>query len=545
MPSTNPVGSNRGRLFVRAQLPLLVCSVFVVALVALFEPAALAYVEVGIGFGVIVLASLTLLVFPWERLADEWLLILAVMDIVGVAIVRDVLLPFVTPIGLLSVFPVMWIVYGFARRFVVIAIAGALFISGYPFLSQWELPAHGEWVTILALPLIVIGIAFAVSIAGAQLRRSRASALRARDKAEDSLLRVRDSEILLRSILDTVNAAVAFYGPDRRLIMANQLAHDTVHSAGFELDAVPYAGPNVLQADRITPIPLEDQIIPRALRGDLIADHLEWLGEPSNQIAILATSRQIFRGTDDDLLGTLVVAYDVTELAEAVMVREEFVITVSHELRTPLTSIIGYLEVIEDEIDTHSLGLARYFEIINRNSQELQRRVSELLTLSDKTLELTKEAVSVDMLVGEVLDQFLPSAATKNLTLERDIPDATMAEIDPGAYRQVVQNLLSNAIKYTPQNGVISVELQIVDGLVELCVSDTGIGMTAMELQHAFDRFYRAAAARTGAIQGFGVGLSLVRDIVDAHGGNITADSERGKGTRITVRVPQTPAVHA
>ena len=386
------------------------------------------------------------------------------------------------------------------------------------------------------------GVAIAVNTAAQQLIRARRLVAESNRDLTSSLARAHDSENLSRAILDTVDAAVAFYDADSTLIVANPNAHAMVGSLGFRLDQPPYGGLEVLQADRSTRIPIEDQIIPRALRGEMISNHMEWLGPVGSQTAILATSRQVWR-ENGDLHGTVIVAYDITPLADAISVREQFLTTVSHELRTPLTSIIGYLELIEDSLDEEPLDIAAYLTVAQRNSAELLSRISQLLQFSADGIPIERALTDLSSLATSVVADFSMAADAAGVSLSSSLPSGIHAWVDAGRYRQVVENLISNSIKYTQRDGAIDITLTSDPVDAVLTVADNGRGMTTDETRQAFERFFRAPNARGDAIQGFGVGLSIVKEIVEAHSGTVGIVSEPGHGTSIAVSVPLSVAV--
>jgi signal transduction histidine kinase len=332
---------------------------------------------------------------------------------------------------------------------------------------------------------------------------------------------------------------MAFYSVDERPIMANDAARMTVEKLGFSLDHPPFGGEFVYKADRVTPIPIAEQIIPRALRGERIVGHVEWLGPPGDQNAIMASAQQVHR-PNGELLGTVIAVYDITELANAISVREEFLRTVSHELRTPLTSIIGYLEVMEDSTDLEEAGIAEFMEIVQRNAAALHTRVAQLLAFSDITTLATPELVDASALLRAAVREFQPEAEKAGLTLVSDIQDSVVINADVDGGNQVFGHVLSNAIKYTPAGGTVTVSLRRAGRTFELSVSDTGRGMSPEEQRQAFDRFFRAPGVRTEAVQGFGIGLSIVKEIVEAHGGTVTITSAPGVGTTVTIRAPET-----
>jgi signal transduction histidine kinase len=530
--------AGRHRVFVRAQLPLLLGTTFVGVSTAIALPSAYGSLMLPLGLIVIALASLAAYVVPWERANPSWLISVAVTDIVGVAFMRAELLSFVPSVGMLVIFPILWLAYGFRREVVLVAIAGACFVTTFPFVHNGVWPSNGvAWLNVITLPVLIMGVAVVVNFAASQLRRNAQKLAVANREQAATLRRALDNEILSRSILDTVNAGVAFYSSDNELVLSNQLARDMTRAVGFELDEPPYAGEDVLAADRTTPIPLEDQIIPRALRGELIDDHMEWLGPPQQQVAILASSRQVLR-EDGELLGTVVLAYDITELAAAIAVREEFLGTVSHELRTPLTSVLGYLELIGDELDDSQVEARSYLDIVRRNMSNLTDRITDMLGAATTEVALLPATTDVAALIAASADRAADRAAARRITIVNSASTPAVAVVDAEKLAQALDELVTNAIKFSPPGSTVTLSHSTdADGL-RISVADDGPSMTRGEQARAFDRFYRAQNARDQAVQGFGLGLFVVKKIVDAHGGTVSIDQASGVGTRMTMTLP-------
>ncbi|GAB2456472.1 hypothetical protein GCM10027062_40870 [Nocardioides hungaricus] len=269
------------------------------------------------------------------------------------------------------------------------------------------------------------------------------------------------------------------------------------------------------------------------------------MGDRADQVAVVVSVRRVLR-EDGGLLGTVVAAWDVTELLESVRVREEFLATVSHELRTPLTSIIGYVEIAEDAVGEGDHSLRPTLEVIARNAETLLERISALLSASPTSeLVLRREDADLTALVEQVVEEGQPAARATGLALSADAQGGVRARVDAARVKQVLENLVSNAIKYTPDGSVIvglAREAGAADGEdVVLTVADTGPGMSEAERRRAFDRFYRTDAARGSAAGGIGIGLSIVSQIVTAHGGRVSLDLRSGGGTLATVRLPRSP----
>jgi signal transduction histidine kinase len=209
---------------------------------------------------------------------------------------------------------------------------------------------------------------------------------------------------------------------------------------------------------------------------------------------------------------------------------------VAHELRTPLTVMQGKLEGLLDGVYSPD---ASQLQQLLEETHVLSRLVEDLRTLAlseSGALKLQKESIDLGELARDVVSAFGGEAKSHDVRLEVDVPaDLAPIEIDPVRIREVIGNLLSNALRHTPPHGSVGVRLTATsNGAMSVEVRDTGSGMTPEEIARAFDRFYKGSDSR-----GTGLGLTIARSLVAAHGGDIHASSEHGHGTRITVTLPR------
>jgi signal transduction histidine kinase len=223
--------------------------------------------------------------------------------------------------------------------------------------------------------------------------------------------------------------------------------------------------------------------------------------------------------------------------------KDAFVSQISHELRTPLTSILGYLSLLQersaDEPDT--LEQAGYLAVVERNADRLLRLVEDLLfvaRIDDGEIALEESDFDLAELAAQSLESARPAAENRMIRLRFDAPAALQLRGDRSRLAQVIDNLLSNAIKFSSEDAEVTVDLARSNGTARLVVADTGIGMRPDEISHLFERFYRTEGATSRAIQGTGLGLSIAKAIVEAHRGTITATSELGIGTSLTIALP-------
>jgi signal transduction histidine kinase/CheY-like chemotaxis protein len=227
---------------------------------------------------------------------------------------------------------------------------------------------------------------------------------------------------------------------------------------------------------------------------------------------------------------------------EANRLKDEFLATLSHELRTPLNAILGWTKLLR----AHAVppaAIDRALEKVERNAQVQTRLVEDLLEVSRITsgkLRLDLKPVDFVLLVNTAVDSIRPTAEARGVAIDRRLESYAMPTIgDPDRLQQVIWNLLSNAVKFTPSGGVVTVQLARKGDIDELGVSDTGIGIEPAFLPSVFDTFRQADASSTRTQGGLGLGLSIVRHLVEMHGGEVRAESDGlGKGATFTVRLP-------
>lgn len=215
--------------------------------------------------------------------------------------------------------------------------------------------------------------------------------------------------------------------------------------------------------------------------------------------------------------------------------RRHLMADIAHELRTPLTVIQGRLEGLIDGV--YPRDETRLSEVLD-DTRTLARLVDDLRTLSNAesgTLALRKEPTDLTVLVRDAAKAFSADASARHVTLDVDgSTDLPLVDIDPVRIREVLTNLLSNALHYTGARGTVSIRYEVRAREVVVRVSDTGEGMSAEEVSKIFDRFYKGRGSH-----GSGLGLTIARNLVEAHGGRIRADSRLGSGTTIEFTLPE------
>jgi len=227
------------------------------------------------------------------------------------------------------------------------------------------------------------------------------------------------------------------------------------------------------------------------------------------------------------------------DLERAEKLRRNLVADAAHELRTPLSNIQGYLEAIRDgAVQPNTVTINSLYEeatLLSRLINDLQ----ELALTEAGELKLIKQKEDITGVINQAVAAVQAQATAKGISLLTDLPGGLPpSDIDSHRVSQVLHNLLNNAVAHTPRGGVITVAARWQGKWIEISITDTGEGIPAEDLPYIFERFYRVDKSRARATGGYGLGLTIAKRLVEAHGGKIEAESEVGKGSRFTFTVP-------
>jgi two-component system sensor histidine kinase BaeS len=265
-------------------------------------------------------------------------------------------------------------------------------------------------------------------------------------------------------------------------------------------------------------------------------------GRYTQRVAVPKTQDELGRlaSTFNDMANTI--EADVEELRHQEQVRRDLTANIAHDLATPLTAIQGFSEALADEVITDAEGRQETAQRIGREVQRLRRLVKDLQQMSSLEsghAQLDLAPLDMHTLVDETLNVIQPECEQMGISLQNEIATeipSVMADSD--RITQVLLNLLDNARRHTPTGGSIIIRAYSKDTMLYTQIRDTGIGIDATDLPHIFERFYRANRSRNGATGGSGLGLSIVKAIITAHGGTIWAESKPGQGTTVTFTLP-------
>lgn len=275
--------------------------------------------------------------------------------------------------------------------------------------------------------------------------------------------------------------------------------------------------------------------ITRPIRELTQATHAVSEGDLSQQVTVRS----------NDELGELAQAFNKmsAELSRSVNARKQMTADIAHELRTPLSLILGHAEAVHDGVLPPT---KENFEIIRDEAARLEHLVNDLRTLSladAGELAINLQTIEPERLIQEVASLYQFETQRKNVALAVDVASPLPAiEVDPGRMTQVLTNILDNALRHTPEGGRVVLSAKQAGDHVELAIQDSGPGLPAEDLDRIFERFYRTDTSRQrdGALSaGSGLGLAIAKSIVQAHGGQIYAESKTGQGLRVVITLPK------
>jgi PAS domain S-box-containing protein len=232
------------------------------------------------------------------------------------------------------------------------------------------------------------------------------------------------------------------------------------------------------------------------------------------------------------------------EVERANRLKSEFLASMSHELRTPLHTIIGFSELLSEELEGPlNEKQKRFMNHIHQDSLHLLELINEVLDLSKieaGRLELRLETFDIIAALDEALSTAKALGAQKSIAIDSRVPGGIALYADRIRVKEILYNLLSNAVKFTPDGGKIRIEATLDAGSITISVTDTGIGIAADEHESVFNKFYQVGSTTKGVREGTGLGLAITKRLVEQHGGKIWVESERGRGSRFSFTLPLT-----
>ncbi len=371
-----------------------------------------------------------------------------------------------------------------------------------------------------------------------------------RKKAEEELRR---REAFLSTIIDNIPDQIFIKdATNLRFIRTNKALEKTIGCSGRELinktdyDIFPdqqaklfrIEDKRILQNNKILSIPEEKVQTPEGMRV-FNTKKIPIMDETGKPAYLLGISRDIteLKQTENILLQSKVAA------EEANRTKSNFLANMSHELRTPMNSIIGFSQILKNEEGGELTEKQdRYVSNVLKSANHLLKIINDILDISkieSGNMELEPEKANIEMIIHETIALMNPLAKKGKIILSHKVePGDIEACVDRTKFKEIMYNLLSNAIKFTPENGEVSINAILNNDLLEVSVSDTGIGIDREKFNSIFDPFKQVSAFSNRKYEGTGLGLALVRNYVEMHGGRIRVESEVEVGSTFTFSIP-------
>ena len=343
----------------------------------------------------------------------------------------------------------------------------------------------------------------------------------------------------LEHIIESVYAGLVMVNKEGRVMQMNASARHMFSGEGSDVLGRPYY--EVMEDPKVK------DIIARSVDvNEEVAEEVTLIIPGSDEERIYQTQTALVRSEDQQPIGTVIIFNDITEIRGIERMKTVFVSTVSHELRTPLTSIKGFVSTLLDDIEGYydRDTQREFYQIIDNECDRLTRLISDLLNVSrieaGRALDLNPKPVDLTSLIEKVAT--VQRSYTSRHELKLDVEEGLPTIIaDEDKVDQILTNLINNAIKYSPRGGDVVVTARGNGTGVMISITDQGMGIPKDHLSRVFDRFHRVDNRDTREVGGTGLGLYLVKHLVEAHGGKIWVESDVGKGSTFTFTLPEQP----
>jgi PAS domain S-box-containing protein len=404
-------------------------------------------------------------------------------------------------------------------------------------------------IGVLALVALIMFGRVAASVRESERLRDEVSAQNERLAEAAAIVESTDDSITATTLDGTIlswnPSSERLYGYTAEEMIGRRIHAIIEPERHAEVDATlaAIARGTAVEPHEATGVHKDGTIIPVALTVSLVrgADGIVW---GISTIARDISDRRAAETERESLLNELAAQND--RLRELDRMKDDFVASVSHELRTPLTSIRGYLELVREDggLDEEQ---DRMLRIVDRNADRLLGLVTDLLfvaQLDAGKLTMERAPVQLASVAAESVEAATPRADATKIDLHLEADDELVVGGDRTRLAQVLDNLISNAIKFTPSGGSVDVRVFRDGETAFIEVSDSGIGIPEDEQLHLFERFFRTTGAMRAAVQGTGLGLTIVGAIAESHGGTVTVESREGGGTTFRVSLPLSHAAH-
>jgi len=348
--------------------------------------------------------------------------------------------------------------------------------------------------------------------------------------------RLEEEKRVLETIIENIAYGILVVDPANRILLANSVIEKLL---GVEKsDLLGSLVPQIIEDPAIL------SLLQRGLelKGEYYTKELSIVDKKTGEEKILkgSISPLITRGKGS--FGIVIILQDITKEKEIERMKSDFVSNVSHELRTPLASIKGFTETMLTDKEMDEATRTEFLRIIDEETNRLTRLIEDILDLSkieSGRIRMRKEKIQLIGVLKEAVNNLGPQAEKRGVILEARLPESFPTIFaDRDKVLQVMSNIITNAIKFTLKGGKVTIGVDEEKDSVKVAVADTGVGILKKDIPYVFEKFYRVERPGTEK-RGVGLGLSVAREIVKAHGGGIWLESEEGMGTTVWIRLPK------
>lgn len=529
-------GDVRTRSIWRWQLILAASTITVLGAFAILDAAI--FTDPAFVAGAVAVPALTCvtLLVPWHLVPRWGVALLPLADIWAIALLSA---GGQTRTALLWVFPVAWLATYYTLTWLGAGLGLiAAFLAADAFAADLA-PAMTMRAVIILLCLGFLGV---IIHSGEQRSRAFAMLLRRQFTQLDRTRRRAEEQARGTALLaDSLETGIARIDRDGVLIDANRAFLSLYGAASI----AEFTATGAVEYDdhRGQPLLPTQTLTARAATGEQFSERRVWLYDAhARWRALDLTTRPVSRGAETPESNILIVR-EVTDAVAAERERANMSTVVSHELRNPLTAILGHADLLLERDDLPP-DVVRQLAVVQHAGERMERLVSSVLegTLGADAVFAPVDVVAV---VEASALAFSPSAASAQVLLSHLMHPVEEIWGDAFRLRQAIDNVIGNAVKYTTRGGSVRIDVQTVEGepgvpgSVTIEVADSGIGMSDEDRAHIFERGFRSDAARASAISGAGIGMSVVKEIVDQHGGTLQISSALGRGTQVLISLPR------
>lgn len=528
-PSRN---SARSRSIWLWQLSLAAGVVTISVIGAIIIPDMYSYVPFLIG--TIAIAAITMLTLglPWRRLPAGLVVAIPLADIVAIGLIGY---GGIYRLSYLWIFPITWIATYYSLRWLITAISTVAVLLTIEALTFAAVPMTIQRLVVIMLSLSFLGLC--IHSVARNARALRNLMARQADRLRQTLERTREQAARTTQMFDSLDAAVARISSTGEILAANEAFREMY--ALDESDLSLPGGSVEYDAERGEALAASRRPVARAARGELTDGERVWLFDTEGRWHVLSVSTRPLPH-DHGLRSTVLIVQDVSDLHRAEQERRTLAATVSHELRNPLTAALGHTELLLERHDLPARAREQ-IALIEAAGERMLHLVTQTIERTADASAACTERRSVDLrrVLDASVESFAPATTTAGVQLTLDAPPEITIDADAFRIRQVVDNLLTNAVKYTRADGAVTLTAQLAPSAVRITVTDTGLGIDAADLPRIFEPYYRGQSARESGVAGSGIGMGVVKEIVEEHGGTVYVTSALGFGTTVHLTLPR------